>query len=284
MELLQLRYLCTAARYENFSRAARHHNIPQSAISKTIAQLERELGVELFVRKGNRVALSEAGERFCRTVQSALDILQSASDELRSGDTALRGELRLLVEEHYSATMRVLADFRRAYPHIEFRIARCAEDFDYDLRISAESAVTDRLGSLALRDTEVSLLLPAMHRLAAWERIPVESLREERTVVLSPETCAFSRAREHLSELGISLPAVLVCEDSETLLDAVGAGLGIAFVSGVTHAEAGTGGVALRTLAGKPLTYPTCLSWKKPLSPAAEAFSAALLTRLKPVE
>jgi DNA-binding transcriptional LysR family regulator len=281
MELLQLRYLCTAARYENFSRAARHHNIPQSAISKTIAQLERELGVELFVRKGNRVALSEAGERFCRTVQEALDLLHAASEELRSGDTALRGELRLLVEEHYSATMRVLADFRRAYPQIEFRIARRADGFDYDLRISATSEVGDKLGSLALRDTEVSVLLPAMHRLAAWERIPAESLREERAVVLAPETRAFATAKERLAEIGVSLPSVLVCEDSETLLDAVGAGLGIAFVSGVTHAEAGTGGVALRTLAGKPLAYPTCLSWKAPLSPVAEAFSAALVTRLK---
>ena len=53
MELLQLKYLCTAARLENFSRAARHHNIPQSAISKTILQLERELGVQLFIRTGN---------------------------------------------------------------------------------------------------------------------------------------------------------------------------------------------------------------------------------------
>ncbi|MBQ8859595.1 MAG: LysR family transcriptional regulator, partial [Clostridia bacterium] len=41
MELLQLKYLCTAARFENFSRAAKFHNIPQSAISKNIAQLER---------------------------------------------------------------------------------------------------------------------------------------------------------------------------------------------------------------------------------------------------
>ena len=72
MVLLQLKYLCTAARLENFSRAAKFHNIPQSAISKTIAQLERELGVQLFARNGNRVTLNERGKLFCREVSRAL--------------------------------------------------------------------------------------------------------------------------------------------------------------------------------------------------------------------
>ena len=284
MELLQLRYLCTAARYENFSRAARHHNIPQSAISKTIAQLERELGTRLFLRKGNRVMLSEAGKKFCREVQAALDLLGDAAQAARSGESALRGEVRLLAEEHYSAVMRTLTDFRAAHPAVTFRIATCEDGFDYDLRVCAASRLGDRLGFAPLQDAEVSLLLPAMHRLAAWERIPVDALHEENLVALAPDSAANAAVAACLREAGISLPTVLTCADRMALCDAVGAGMGIAFVSGVTAVEAGAGGIALRTLAGRSLTYSTCLSWRRSLSPAAEAFSKELLLRLAPLQ
>lgn len=284
MELLQLRYLCTAARYENFSRAARHHNIPQSAISKTIAQLERELGVRLFLRKGNRVTLSEAGEKFCREVRVALDILSNAAEEVRSSDPSLRGELRILAEEHYTALLRLLSDFRAAHPGVKFAVSRRAEGFDYDLRIAAASLPADRLGFTPLRETEISLLLPAMHRLAAWERIPVEALAGERLVLLSPEPPAAAAASACLREAGVTLETVLVCHDRETLCDAVGAGLGIAFASGVSSAEAGAAGIAMRALAGKTLTLPTCLSWKHSLSPVAEAFVRAATARLGAIE
>ena len=282
MELLQLRYLCTAARYENFSRAARHHNIPQSAISKTIAQLERELGVRLFLRKGNRVTLSDAGKKYCREVQQALDILGDAARELRGGDGALHGEVHILVEEHYGAVLRLLSDFRATYPNVQFSISRRPDaDFDYDLRISATSRLGDRLGFAPLRDVEVGLLLPTMHRLTEWERVPIEALREERLVALLPETPAAAAAASVLRASGITLPVALACDDPEMLCGAVGAGVGIAFSSGISPEQAGEG-IALRALTGKPIGYPTCLSWRRTLSPAAEAFTEAILARLAP--
>ena len=50
MELLQLRYFVSVAQFLNISKAARHHMIPQPAMSKTISKLERELGAPLFDR------------------------------------------------------------------------------------------------------------------------------------------------------------------------------------------------------------------------------------------
>lgn len=282
MELLQLRYLCTAARYENFSRAARHHNIPQSAISKTVAQLERELGVRLFLRKGNRVVLSDAGKKFCREVQEALDHLAAASRDLHGGDSDLHGELRLLIEEHYAPVMRLLSDFRAAYPGVTFSISRRADsDPDYDLRICALSSLGDRLGFAPLREVEVGLLLPSVHRLAEWDRVPIDALRDERMVVLRPETSAAAAAAAALREAALTLPVSLTCDDSETLCGAVGAGVGIAFAAGITPEQAGDE-VAVRALTGRRITYQTCLSWKHTPSPAAEAFTEALLSRLAP--
>lgn len=82
MELLQLRYFCTAARMQNISHAAAYHQIPQPAMSKTISKLEKELGVPLFEREKNRIRLSTQGQRFYTRVAAALQELDGALDEL----------------------------------------------------------------------------------------------------------------------------------------------------------------------------------------------------------
>ena len=62
MELFQLRYFLTVAKYENFSKAADELLVSQPSISKAIMQLEQELGVQLFDRNGKRIKLNNAGK------------------------------------------------------------------------------------------------------------------------------------------------------------------------------------------------------------------------------
>jgi DNA-binding transcriptional LysR family regulator len=282
MELLQLKYLCTAARLENFSRAARHHNIPQSAISKTIAQLERELGVQLFVRNGNRVSLSEAGRKFCREVQRSLDLLNEATSSLKGGgEEALRGEVHLLVEEHYSELLRLVADFRSDRPGVTFTVSGAPDSgMDYDLRISARSALLDHIGVDDLRGAEIMLLTAATHRLTEWDRVPAAALRGERLIALAGADAVRAVVAEKLHRAVGDLPTVITCDDLHSLCAYVGAGAGIAFAAGVSDQAARERGVRLMRLQEGELRYPTCLSYRQPLSPAAAAFRGAVLAKL----
>lgn len=281
MELLQLKYLCTAARLENFSRAARHHNIPQSAISKTIAQLERELGVQLFVRNGNRVALSEAGRKFCREVQKALNILGEASQQVRSTEGGLRGEVRLLLEEHYDELLRLITDFRSENPGVVFDISTAGEGgVDYDLRLCARSVLGDHLGADELRGAEVLLLTSPTHRLTDWDRVPLSALRGEKLVSLSRRSPAMAAAEERLRAAGVSLPTVITCDDLHSLCAYVGAGAGIAFAAGISEQLAREPGVRLLRMQEEEIRYPTCLSYRRSLSPAAAALREEILERL----
>ena len=283
MELLQLKYLCTAARLENFSRAAKHHSIPQSAISKTIAQLERELGVQLFIRNGNRVSLSDSGKKFCREVQAALNILNDAALHVRADGTALHGEIRLLVEEHTSEVFRNVTEFQREFPNVSFSILTQTKGtgmFDYDLRISATGRVGDHLAMHPLRDAEVMLLCPSTHTLTKWNRVPPSTLADEKLLILSKDSPAYTAASTYLSRTGISLPVVMECGDPRALCDFVGAGMGIAFVSGISEKDAAESGVQLLPLQDAPIRYQTALSYRRTLSPAAEAFCTSLLARL----
>lgn len=64
------------ARVGSITRAAREMYISQPALSTTIARLESDLGVQLFKRTANRIALTEAGEMYLRYVEQALGSLE----------------------------------------------------------------------------------------------------------------------------------------------------------------------------------------------------------------
>ena len=70
--LFALRLFARVARKGNFSAASRELNIPQSTASRTIATLEREIGVALFVRTTRVVTLTDAGLDFLARVESVL--------------------------------------------------------------------------------------------------------------------------------------------------------------------------------------------------------------------
>ena len=69
MKLRQLEYFCAVAEAESISAAARELHVAQPPISRQIAQLEEELGVQLFLRGSKGMALTDAGQSLYRQTQ-----------------------------------------------------------------------------------------------------------------------------------------------------------------------------------------------------------------------
>lgn len=95
MDLLQLRYFQAVARREHISQAAEELRVAQPSVSRTIARLEKELGVPLFDRRGRQVRLNSYGVAFLRRVDRALSELDEARREL--SDAAGLGHGRVTV-------------------------------------------------------------------------------------------------------------------------------------------------------------------------------------------
>ena len=95
MDLRHLVTFETILRAGSFGKAARAQGYSQSTVTLHVQELERELGVSLFHRRGRRTSLSEAGSALAarsRPVLEGVDALRRAMEELRSGAV---GELRL---------------------------------------------------------------------------------------------------------------------------------------------------------------------------------------------
>ena len=76
-----------AGRHESFLYAAAELQVSPGAVSRHVRQLERFLGIELFVRQNNGVALTPAGNRYARKVSRIVRDLRRVTAEVRQPDT-----------------------------------------------------------------------------------------------------------------------------------------------------------------------------------------------------
>ena len=80
MELRILRYFLTVVREENITRAADILHITQPTLSRQMAQLEEELGVQLFIR-GKHLLLTDAGVMLRRRAEEVVSLMNKIESE-----------------------------------------------------------------------------------------------------------------------------------------------------------------------------------------------------------
>lgn len=236
MELLQLRYFCTAARLQNISHAAVYHNIPQPAMSKTISKLEKELDTALFIRRKNRIHLTQAGQQFYEQVGASLQQLDMAVNQLRKPQSTEKAHLHLLVTALRGKTAEMLSQFRRNHPNVTFSVSSTMESGArverYDLCISDKPPAPEYDSSIPLVERQVDLYaaMAPNHPLAHRQLLTLEELREEPTVSISTSPLqqpVGDLCREH----GFSPNIVVSCDDLQCLQRYIRSGTGIAITA-----------------------------------------------------
>jgi LysR family glycine cleavage system transcriptional activator len=117
--LAALRAFDAAARHESFSLAAEEIHVTPGAISHQIRALEEELGLQLFVRHGKRISVTDTGQRFAATIRKSLSEIATAAEHLRN----LSRQQRLVISATPSFASRWLAPrlwkFIDQHPEIE---------------------------------------------------------------------------------------------------------------------------------------------------------------------
>jgi DNA-binding transcriptional LysR family regulator len=146
----------------SFTRTAERHGVTKSAVSKQIASLESELGVQLFVRTTRKLSLTDVGERVhahCLRIAEELDALHEAAHST-SRDVA--GHLRIAAPAALGRTylMQLLAEFLALHPKLSAEVFPSdafvdlvAERIDVALRVgrvSETSLVTRKLARVPI--------------------------------------------------------------------------------------------------------------------------------------
>ncbi len=124
MEFRQLQQYVTLAETLHFGRAAEQSHISASALSRSIRQLEEQVGVTLFDRDNRSVALTRQGETFLDYARDALAQWDVLRHRLQEEAGELQGEVRMYcsVTASYSFLFELLSRLREEHPRIEIKL------------------------------------------------------------------------------------------------------------------------------------------------------------------
>ena len=129
MEIRVLKYFLAVAREENISRAAEVLHITQPTLSRQIAQLEEELGTQLFVR-GKHLMLTDAGIMLRRRAEEVTELVDRIEAEFSEpedvGGKISVGEGAIRSSE---ILMKAMVQFREKYPKVQYEIYSNTSDF-----------------------------------------------------------------------------------------------------------------------------------------------------------
>jgi len=119
------------ARHESITRAAAELFVTQGAVSQQVRGLEAELGVRLFQRERQRVALTEAGRLYLEVVRDAFDRLGTGTERLLQRQSA--GTLTVTTSPNFAAKWLVhrLGRFSESHPGIDLRVSASIQHVDF---------------------------------------------------------------------------------------------------------------------------------------------------------
>lgn len=192
---VQLRYFVSAAELGTMTAAAQQLLVAQSAISAAVAHLERELGVQLFIRQHARgLALTAAGERLLHEARGLLSHLSEVAESARGLGAVPAGELfvgcfttlapfylpRLLsdVAEHYPELQLSVVEGEIDELQAALRSGRCEIAVAYDLSLGTD--IERELIAVA----PPYAILPPEHRLANVAGVRLKNLAPEPMILL----------------------------------------------------------------------------------------------------
>ena len=246
----ELKVFVTAAEELNFSRAAQRLHLSQSAVSQNIQSLERAYRIELFVRHGRTVQLSEAGKAILPMARDVLNSARLLEDALSNVNGEVGGELVIgcaTTSGRYFMP-NLLASFQREYPRVRTSVSlmRRQDVVDGLLDQALNFGIIGR--NVDHRDLEwqpllqdrVILIVPAHHPWAGLEQVSPSDLLAQPFISRETNSGTFEVLHDKMHQHGIdpeNLNVVMQLGDAEAVQMAVERGIGITFISEVMAAR-----------------------------------------------
>lgn len=240
VKLQQLRYLAEIVRRDlNVSAAAARLYTSQPGISKQIRQLEQELGVELFQRRGKQfVTLTPAGRAVLAQAQDILaraDTIRQLAQDFAAPDQGELGIATTHTQAHY-VLPPVIAAFSARYPNVRVNLLQgtpqqlvdLTRHDQVDLAITTEAlALYPHLVLLPVSTWHYMVLCPRGHALTLATPLTLTSLGGHPLVTYSFAFDEHSALSNCFAAAGIRPQIALTAGDTSVLKRYVREGLGV---------------------------------------------------------
>lgn len=191
MNLTEITYFNEVANTSHFTKAAENLNVSQPALSRTIKNLEAELGVELFTKKGRNVTLSSYGEALFKHTITILDEIKSIQEEINDIKGIESNTVTILVNSASSQMRKLLVDYQRSNKNINIKVTQLDKTEyierkkDFDLIIRSDIVYIPSKNQKDLLEEHLYVSVPKKHQLSKKTSIDLSDIANENLISLS---------------------------------------------------------------------------------------------------
>ncbi len=244
MNFQQLRIVRETVRCNfNLTEVANRLYTSQSGVSKHIKDLEDELGVELFVRKGKRLlGMTEPGREMLKIVERLLldaQNIKNLADQYSQQDV---GQLTIATTHTQARYMlpEVVLAFRQEYPKVKLHlyqgspqeIAQLLLEGRADIGIATETlGGVEGLLSYPYHSWHHGVIVPQGHALAKKKKLTLEAIAEHPVITYHEGFTGRARIEQAFAEAGLKPDIVLSALDADVIKSYVALGLGIGIIA-----------------------------------------------------
>lgn len=281
-----LKYFVILAATRHFSKAAEICYVTPSTLSRSIKQLEEEVGTKLFERDNRSVELTPQGYKFLTYAKESLQQWETINDELQAAEGTLQGAISIYcsVTASYSFLFKFLTSFRSDHPLIAIKL-HTGDPADAIDRISngqediAIAAKPDALPTdLEFKRITYSPLVLICGRNASLPQ-PVnpgdKGVWRELPVILSEKGLARERLDAWFARKGITPNIYAQVAGNEAIVSMVSLGFGVGLVPEIVIENSPLRNKVERFSVQpqiKPYEVGVCCSSKRLKSPLVSAF------------
>ena len=182
MNIQTLRTFIAINRYGTLTEAARCLNITQSALSRTIRQMEEEIGSTLFNHQGNRLSLNGSGVKFLSMAENIIRHYDNTVKEIQEDNSLFDRSIRIAVSSAGVNVPAIIHGFRKLHPETWFSLrAYEAENQNNDIQFTLYCTVdkSEEADSVFLGEEELFLTVSLANPIARKESVALSSLSSE---------------------------------------------------------------------------------------------------------
>ncbi|WP_037314359.1 LysR substrate-binding domain-containing protein [Amycolatopsis orientalis] len=239
MDVQQLRSFLAVAEELHFGRAAERLHIAQPPLSRTIKQLERELGIRLFDRNTRSVNLTAGGQALVGPAKDVIEALRRADAAVRSAGDGEVGLVRIAfagVSTH-DLVARLARAVRAQRPGIRLELS--SQNFaqpamkklvqgETDIALGRWDVIPAEVVARVVMPDALVVAVPDTHPLAGARRLEFGQLADDGFVSLPPHEGAVlpDRLRRLAHQAGFIADVVQIAPDTQTALALVSAQVG----------------------------------------------------------
>jgi DNA-binding transcriptional LysR family regulator len=287
--LRQLKVFETVARLLSFTRAAEELHLTQPAVSTQVKELERHAGSPLFDHLGRKIYLTQAGTQLLHHGRAIIQSFRDAEEAMQQMKGVSGGRLDVAVVSAGDYFVpRLMAEFSQRHSgvvlnltvHSRAELLQQLSENLTDLAVTARPPVDLDTVNEAFAPHPYVIIAPSGHPLSRKKRISMATLVREPFLLRERGSDTRHAMAQAFGPWIDKVTVAMELKRTETIKQAVMAGMGLAFLSAHTVTlERQLGSLTVLDVQG----FPLMLDWyvvhrRKRLPPVAAAFKSFLLT------